>query len=66
MCACVGVRGMCVRAFVRSCLRVCQCVYPCMDVCAGLNEYLFVLLCNGPIAYTDKHFDLIRFDYSSP
>ena len=50
---------MCVRSCVRACVRVCQCVYPCMDVCAGLNEYFFVLLCNGPMVYADKHFDLI-------
>ena len=51
-CVCV-----CVCVCVYACVRVCVCL--CMNVCAVESEYLFVLLCNGPMVYTNKHFDLI-------
>ena len=35
-----------------------------MHACLVESEYLFVLLRNGPVACTNKHFDLIWFDLS--
>ena len=66
MCVCVRVSVcvcvcVCVCACVCVCVCVCACVRAClfMDVCAVESEYLFVLLCNGPMVYTNKHFDSI-------
>ena len=53
---------------IRTCVCVCMCVCACQCecVCVFMHgcvcgwEWIFVLLCNGPMAYTNKHFILFN------